>query len=132
LRNQHLLGKSIEYRSFDESKPYAAQPFYCMSEERTVKGPFIEKLRRPEVGASEDVFDVSLGANEYWVMGDNRKGSFDSRGWGILKGSLIHGRIIFRLWSLDSAESWWIVELIKHPIDFFKRIRWNRWMQRVV
>ena len=59
-------------------------------------------------------------------MGDNRRGSFDSRGWGVLKGDLIHGRILFRLWSSDSDESWWILDLIKHPIDFWKRMRWSR------
>lgn len=78
-----------------------------------------------------DVFDVKLGENEYWAMGDNRLGSWDSRGWGKLDGKLIHGRIKFRLWSIDSTESWWIVDLIKHPIDFWKRVRWGRCMERV-
>lgn len=78
-----------------------------------------------------DIFDVHLGPNEYWAMGDNRLGSWDSRGWGKLDGKLIHGRIKFRIWSIDSNENWWIVDLIKHPIDFWKRVRWGRCMQRV-
>lgn len=78
-----------------------------------------------------DIFDAKLGPNEYWAMGDNRLGSWDSRGWGKLDGKLIHGRIKFRIWSIDSNENWWIVDLIKHPIDFWKRVRWGRCMQRV-
>ena len=54
-------------------------------------------------------------------MGDNRLGSGDSREWGVLDGKLIHGRIVFRLWSIDSQESWWFVDLLKHPIDFWTR-----------
>jgi hypothetical protein len=35
------------------------------------------------------------------------------------------------LWSIDSDESWWILDLLKNPIDFWKRVRWNRFFQRV-
>lgn len=78
-----------------------------------------------------DVFDVKLGENQYWAMGDNRKGSLDSRAWGALDGKLIHGKIIFRLWSIDSDESWWIFDLLKNPLAFWKKVRWNRCLQWV-
>ena len=64
-------------------------------------------------------------------MGDNRLGSFDSRGWGVLDGKLIHGKILLRLFSVDSHDSWMIFDLISHPFDFFTRIRWSRWLQFV-
>jgi signal peptidase I len=78
-----------------------------------------------------DDYDVTLGENQYWLMGDNRRGSHDCRCFGPVDGRLIHGRIVFRIWSIDSQESWWILDLIKHPIDFWKRMRWNRFFQRV-
>ncbi|KKR97139.1 MAG: Signal peptidase I [candidate division TM6 bacterium GW2011_GWE2_41_16] len=130
-RNQYLLDDYIAHRSYDESKAYEEQPFYHLSTDRIIQGNFIEKMLKPGTPTPKDIFDRELGVDEYWLMGDNRMGSWDSRGWGPLKGSLIHGHVLFRIWSLDSAESWPIVELIKHPIDFFKRIRWNRMMQRV-
>lgn len=85
----------------------------------------------PGTPLKEDIFDVKLGPNQYWLMGDNRLGSWDSRFWGMLDGNLIHGRIKFRIWSIDSDQNWWIVDLILHPIDFWKRLRWNRCMQWV-
>lgn len=78
-----------------------------------------------------DVFDYKLGPDEYMCLGDNRLGSYDSRGWGLLKAKEIHGKIIFRIWSHDSDEAWFILDLIKNPIDFFRRVRWKRCMQIV-
>jgi signal peptidase I len=83
------------------------------------------------LGKRVDEFDVKLGEDEYWVMGDNRKNSSDSRAWGPLKRKMIHGKIVFRLYSIDSEEAWFILDLIKHPVDFWRRIRWERCMQFV-
>ncbi len=41
---------------------------------------------------------LTLGQDEYYVMGDNRTHSFDSRNWGVLKKEDIVGRVIFRAW----------------------------------
>lgn len=45
----------------------------------------------------EGALSRTLGADEYFMMGDNRAGSFDSRMWGPVKRDLIVGRALARL-----------------------------------
>lgn len=127
--NNPNFSKGFVHRTFDPAKKWNEQPFYRIKPEDVVRAKQHsgQTIVYPHEPTTKDIFDVHLGENQYWMMGDNRQGSGDSRSWGPLPGNYIHARILFRIWSCDSDESWWIVDLIKHPIDFWKRVRWSRW-----
>lgn len=48
-------------------------------------------------------YETKLGKDEYFMMGDNRGFSFDSRSWGPLEKSAIVGMVRFRLWPVNEA-----------------------------
>ena len=66
---------------------------------------FIENNNNPETRIEEgyilnksfDNLNFDLENGEYFVMGDNRSSSLDSRSWGALPADLIQGRAFFRL-----------------------------------
>ncbi|KKT87721.1 MAG: Signal peptidase I [Parcubacteria group bacterium GW2011_GWB1_45_10] len=45
--------------------------------------------------------EVKISQGEYFVMGDNRRYSYDSRRWGLLKESDLIGRVWLRLWPVN-------------------------------
>jgi len=54
----------------------------------------------PEGVMTGPAINVQLGKDEFFVLGDNRAASSDSRIWGPLKKEFITGRAIFRAWPL--------------------------------
>lgn len=145
--DQVMRGGSHTYTlSYDPSKPYAAQPFYRMEDSRMVKdeqGDLIMKMpgvplpkvySRQGMGVSSwdgtDEFYVELNAHQYWVMGDNREASYDSRFWGPLDASQIRSFIVFRIISRNGWD-WLPFDLLKNPIDFWTRLRWDRFFNFV-
>ena len=73
---------------------------------RRLREPYLpphDPLGPPIPGATrQDPFHVPPG--EFYVMGDNRAISCDSRFWGPIKGSSIVGRVVMLLWRDDRPD----------------------------
>ncbi len=129
---------STKYRVFDPqfSIDSKEQPFYNLYKEEILPSRDRPQILYPRMqypnDSISDVFDVVLDKDEYWCMGDNRLGSFDSRGFGRVYRKMIHGRIVFRIFSLKSANSI-IYDCILMPIyvvySYFKELSrsWDRY-----
>lgn len=50
---------------------------------------------------NQDDMKVSVGPDEYYVLGDNRGASKDSRYFGIVNKSFITGKVLFRGWPVN-------------------------------
>jgi signal peptidase I len=78
--------------------------------------------------------DLVVPPGEYFMMGDNRHNSLDSRYWGFVPRENIVGRPLFNYWSFRTPESQyeqtsmadslhWMGHIVLH---FFTETRWNR------
>jgi len=63
-----------------------------------------EEYLSPLMGITTPDENVQLKDDEYFVMGDNRSFSFDSRDWGPLKKDEIIGKVLIRAWPLGEAK----------------------------
>ena len=78
--------------------------------------------------------DLVVPPGEFFVMGDNREHSWDSRFWGFVPRELVSGRPLLIYWSFETPEQEYlqtsvgdrIAQTADLLIHFFTRTRWRR------
>jgi signal peptidase I len=65
---------------------------------------------------------ITVPPDSYFVMGDNRDNSADSRYWGFVPRAVVVGRAMFVYWSYDESKPM----QFPYIIDFFRNSRWRR------
>lgn len=66
--------------------------------------------------------EIVVPPGKYFVMGDNRENSEDSRYWGFVPRDLVIGRAMFVYWSFDESAP----TNGSFIMDFFTNTRWSR------
>ena len=114
---------------------------------RPLDEPYVYYLRPPSAAASpfgvadlrEQYGPVTVPPSEYFVMGDNRDNSQDSRYWGFLPRDLVKGRALIIYWSYASGAdelyatgSGSVIRRLWSGItDFFTHSRWERFLHPI-
>jgi signal peptidase I len=82
---------------------------------------------------------VTVPADHYFVMGDNRDNSQDSRYWGFLPRGHVKGKALLIYWSYESAREDYVDEGLAATIKrigsvithFFTKTRWERLFRQI-
>jgi signal peptidase I len=61
-------------------------------------------LSGEDITYSQDEDKVDIGADEYYVLGDNRGASKDSRYFGLVNKSFVIGKVLLRGWPFNKAQ----------------------------
>jgi len=96
--------------------------------------PYVQYLSPPDESSEQD-FDVrvqygpvTVPADHYFMMGDNRDNSQDSRYWGFLPRSYVKGKALFVYWSFEDGDGYGNSGGLSR---FFTTIRWSRLFHQI-
>jgi signal peptidase I len=143
----HLRNGIVYLNGIAQNEPYAAKPSVAAYDSYVDDFPSVSPAERPDVTATWAVSlaehiqkdDLVVPAGNYFVMGDNRDRSLDSRFWGFVPRENIIGRSLFVYWSFEAPENNELKPSISEQLSstaneilhFFDKTRWRRTLHRV-
>jgi signal peptidase I len=124
LRNKHVFvnGQPLDepYVYFLENPPALPQEMELANELQGVSGD-------PRVRYGP----VTVPSGQYFVMGDNRDNSQDSRYWGFLPRENVKGRALVIYWSYDAESAEEQAGSLSAFVHMFTRTKWSRILHQV-
>ncbi len=93
-----------------------------------LKEDYIQLLEPPAIGSPrtddlrEEYGPVTVPPGQYFMMGDNRDNSEDSRYWGFMPESYVKGQALFIYYSVEAGDS---------VASFVTDVQWDRLLKRV-
>ena len=130
-----LPGETLEMREkkiYINGKPLD-EPYIRYDEAPSTSGAPKLDDRREEYGP------VTVPPHQYFMMGDNRDNSEDSRYWGYLKRDYIKGKALMVYWSYESDREDYeqdglgatLTDAVSVVTHFFTRTRWDRLLHQI-
>jgi signal peptidase I len=143
----HLRDGIVYLNGVAQDEPLAAKTTSANYSAYIDEFPLVPPVGTPRVTAEWSVElpssihdgDLIVPTGKYFVMGDNRANSLDSRFWGFVPRENIMGRPLFVYWSFDMPENGELNQPLSEQasstmhelLHFFDKTRWRRTFHRV-